>query len=443
MRMRSKWLRVSTLLAVAAIGCGSSADKDNNPGPMMTVPPAIGGMQPGLMTGTAGSPSVGTPMTGTPTPMTGTPTAGSGAMMPGQGTPMTGTPMAGSGAMPPTTMMPGTMMQEPSLDGRGKCEINSGFPNDEACLLPPPASEGFQIHVGPKDYKNAAEVQRYAFEPNRESSECWSFHTPNTEDAYWQTFELSGRAGTHHIINTMFMTDKGDGTSFTVCGDPGTGSSPDIIGNLPGASKAYMPRTKIAPENAMLGRKVPAKASAQADMHYFNFTDKTILREFWLNIYTVPKDKITGESKQIRGMGGLSWSVFPITMGTDMVYKYQCAAGSDGRIIALLGHYHAHGKRFTAYLNDTKVFEMFDYLDPKIFEYDTITKNPEFNPGAMQAGATSGILNVKAGDVLKWECHIINNDEPAGLRYTNFVKTGEMCNLWGESVGPEFNCVVP
>jgi hypothetical protein len=437
MRMRSKELLASTLLAIAMIGCSSGADKGSNPNaPPTTTTPVVGPPTP-VMGGTPPPAGVGTtptPMTGTtPTPMTGT-----------TPTPMTGT--AGAPAMNPGPVMPGpTMMGEESLDGRGKCNIDSGFPDDEACLLPPAPGEGFQIHVGPKDYKDMADVSRFVFEPNRETSQCWSFHTPNTEDAYWQAFELSGRAGTHHIINTMFGTDQGDSTNFGGCGDPGTGTNPDIIGNLPGASKAYMPRNKVAPENAQLGRKVPAKAFSQADMHYFNFTDKAILREFWLNVYTVPKDKITGESKQIRGMGGLLWTAFPIAMGTDMVYKYQCPPlTSDGRIIALLGHYHSHGKRFAAFLNGTKVFEMYDYLDPKIFDYDSITKNPEFGPeSAMQAGATSGIMNVKAGDVLSWECHIINNDQPGGLRYTNEVKTGEMCNLWGESVGPEINCVVP
>jgi hypothetical protein len=353
-------------------------------------------------------------------------------------------PTAGSGApMMPTEMMPTNMEPTPTegLDGRGKCEINSGFPDDHACLLPPAPGEGFQIHVGPKNYTDMAEVNKFVFEPNNETSQCWSFHTPNTEDAYWQTFELSGRAGTHHIINTMFMTDQADGTSFTACGDPGTGTNPDIIGNLPGASKAYMPRNKIAPENAMLGRKVPANAFSQADMHYFNFTDKTILREFWMNVYTVPKASITGETSQIRLMGGLSWSVVPIAMGTDMVYQYQSQPlNAGGRIVAFLGHYHSHGKRFAAYINDKKVFEMYDYLDPKIFNYDSITTNPAISEESkMQAGATSGILEVKAGDIIKWECHIINDDQPGGLRYTNEVKTGEMCNLWGESFGPVIN----
>ena len=69
-------------------------------------------------------------------------------------------------------------------------------------------------------------------------------------------------------------------------------------------------------------------------------------------------------------MGGLGWSLLPIAPGTDMVYKYECPITADGRILALLGHYHAHGKRFTAHIRRAsgareKVFEMYDYLDPR------------------------------------------------------------------------------
>ena len=57
-----------------------------------------------------------------------------------------------------------------------------------------------------------------------------------------------------------------------------------------------MPRGTVAPENADLGRPIPAHTGAQADMHYFNFTDKDILREFWMNIYYVTKEQVTEES---------------------------------------------------------------------------------------------------------------------------------------------------
>jgi hypothetical protein len=242
----------------------------------------------------------------------------------------------------------------------------------------------------------------------------------------------------------MYRVPVTDG-GFTTCLDPGTGTNGDIIDNLPGASKAYMPRGTVAPENEGLGRMIPANAASQADMHYFNFTEGDILREFWMNVYYMPKENVKETGIQIRGMGGLSWTVLPIAPGTDMVYQYTCPIDKAGRIVQLLGHYHAHGQRFTAFVTHAggqrdKVFEMYDYKDPRTFQYDSITMNPPFSDGA--AGAWTGTLNVVAGDTLDWECHIVNDSDVA-LTYTNEVQTGEMCNLWGMAVGPTLNCVVP
>lgn len=331
-------------------------------------------------------------------------------------------------------------------DLRGTCGINSGYDGDEACLPPPKPEEGIQIHVGPKNYEDAAEVAKYIMKPGEESSECWTFHTPNTADVYYQTYELSGRPGTHHIINTMFNTPLTDG-GFTPCADPGTGTNGNIIDNLPGASKAYMPRGKVAPENADLGRKIPPNTPSQADMHYYNFTDKDIVREFWMNIYFVDQSQVKRQADQIRAMGGISWTVAPIPPGAMETYKYECPITGDGQILSLLGHYHAHGKKFTASIRRAatgmteKVFEMYDFMDPAQFQYDSIAMNPPFSMSA--AGAVSGKLEVKNGDVIMWDCFIVN-DSNVGLTYTNEVKTGEMCNLWGSSVGINpINCVLP
>ena len=214
----------ASIMLAAALGCTSTEDPGMS-GLGATVappamPPAGGGAVPGAG-GTAAPPPTVTAGTTAPDP-TVMPTAGNGA----GGTPAQ---QADAGAIP-----------EPpeEVDPRGKCEINSGYPGDESCLLPPDPSEGFQIHVGPSDYADAAKVAPFIFEPGQESSQCWTFHTPNTEDIYYQGWVLSGRPGTHHIINTMYATDQADGTTFTGCRDPGTGTAPDILDNLPGASKA-------------------------------------------------------------------------------------------------------------------------------------------------------------------------------------------------------------
>jgi hypothetical protein len=415
------------LLASLMIGCSQSAPNDDG-GAVVQNPVTPGVNNPGMMmpsvAGTAAPPPAGGSTA--PDPVV-TPTAGTGA--------------AGAGGAP--SSMPDAGMVDPvdpGGDPRGKCNIDSGYPGDETCLLPPAEGEGMQIHVGPSSY-DAAAVAPFVFRPGSESSECWSFHTPNTEEVWYQGWELSGRPGTHHIINTMYANDHADGTTFTICRDPGTGTTPDIIDNLPGASKAYMPLEPIAPENANLGRMIPPRAASQADMHYFNFTEEDILREFWLNIYYIPKDQVQEQAKQIRGMGGVGWAITP---GTDHVYQYSAPISANGRIIQLLGHYHAHGKRFSAWIKRAsgerlKVFEMYDYADPQIFHYNSTSQNPTFSDAA--AGAYTGILEVAAGDTIQWECHIIN-DSSVTLTYSNEVMTGEMCNLWGASVGPVINSVL-
>jgi hypothetical protein len=323
-------------------------------------------------------------------------------------------------------------------DIRGMCDLHTNFPDDHACIPAPPTGQGIQIHIGPTNYDDPAEVAKFIMHPGQESSECFTFRTPNTEDQIYQTESMSGRAGTHHIITSVYSGDIPTGV-FGNCG----GSSDSMakqIGSLPGASKAYMARSKVAPEYAHVGRKVGANALAQADMHYFNFTDKDVLREVWINMYYPPQGaQITTYSDQIRGFGGLSWYSTPIPPGTDMVYSYECPIKGNGSILNLLGHYHSHGKRFSASIKHAtgtsdKVFEMYDYLDPATFDYNSVALNPAFT--GVSAAATSGVLNVQDGDILQWDCHIIN-DSAVALSYTNEVKTGEMCNIWGYSIGIE------
>jgi hypothetical protein len=407
-------VRSAALLPVVALGCSSSG----NPapaGPPTTVGPAMP-----APTGAAGgaAPSTMMPPPSTMTPPTNPPQGGAPAQDPPDDM-MT----------PPTVTPPDDMPADAYPDLRGMCTISSGFPNDDACITAPPAGEGFQVHVGPDDYTNMTEVNKFVLPAGMELTECYTVALPNTEDVFYQTTLVSGRSGTHHVIANYAAAGTPTG-EFTL-GCPG-----GALGTLPGAPTAYVPRARVAPEYADVGRRIPANSVGMFDMHYFNFTQEPLLREFWLNIYTMDEESVKREALQMRGYGGVTWSFSPIQPGTDMVYKYSHPITGNGFIMALLGHYHAHGVRFTMSITrsgmTTKVYETFDYNDPIIFNYNSITQNPPFADG--QAGATSGILEVMNGDVLNWECHVIN-DGTVPLRYTNQVNTGEMCNAWGHSVG--------
>jgi len=322
-------------------------------------------------------------------------------------------------------------------DIRGKCtNFKTKFPGDEACIPAPPPGEGMQIHVGPSNWDDPEEVAKYVMKPGEESSDCFTVLTPNDKEIVYQTSTLSGRAGTHHIINTMYAGDGKYEPGSARC--EGSADMASSLGSLPGASKPYMPRLSVAPEYANVGRKIPAHARMSSDLHYYNFTDHDIVREYWLNIYFAKPEEITQDANQIAALGGLGWNRNPIMPGTDKVYSYQCPIKGNGYIMQLLGHYHAHGRQFTASIQrkatgmKEKVFEMFDYQEPAQFEYNSIITNPMFAEG--QAGAVTGRLPVSDGDVLHWDCHIVNDSDVA-LKYVNEVKTGEMCNLWGATVG--------
>lgn len=369
------------------------------------------------------------------TPSMTTPPAGNA----NTNTPSMTTPPAGNAN---NNMPSGSASQTPGMidwngDIRGLCNnFKTPFPDDHACIPAPPADQGMQIHVGPSNYDDPDEVAKYILHPGEESSECFGVITSNDKKIFYQTAHLSGRAGTHHIIDSMF---DGGGAEAGPADCKSMGAAMQL-GALPGASKPYMPRLSVAPEYAHVGKSIPPHALMQADMHYYNFTDKDLLREFWINVYYAKAEDITEEAQQIALLGGFSWNQNPIQPGTDKTYQYTQTIKGDGYILMLLGHYHAHGKQFVASITrkatgkDEKVFEMFDYMDPAEFEYNSIVTNPTFSPGA--AGATTGRLQVFDGDKLNWSCHIVN-DGDVPLKYVNEVKTGEMCNLWGTSIGTQ------
>ena len=357
---------------------------------------------------------------------------------------------AGTAATPPAATMPvDPALLDHTQDIRGHCGLNTGFADDSACLIPPRPNEGFQLHVGPKDYNDPAEVAKFVMKPGEESSECFTFRTTNPEKITYQTYIMSGRAGTHHIITRTYSGNLPEDT-WGNCGGVEAVDFTDLNnipmqnGYLPTATKAYMPRGKVAPEYAHVGRVIEAKTLVQSDMHYYNFTDKDILREYWMNVYyPTPEQKITDYADVLVGFGGTGWSAMPIEPGTDMVYKYECPFTGTGNLLNLYGHYHAHGKRFTSTIKRAsgqieKIFEMYDFRDPAVYDYNSVTQNPMFSASA--AGATSGPITVSQGDILQWECHIIN-DGSVPLGFTNEVNTGEMCNIWGFTIGVEpFQC---
>jgi hypothetical protein len=413
--------------ALVCAACGSSGD--TNSGVQPPTPSNTGNTSPGT-SGTGGAAAMPMPTDTAGTAAPAQPVAGTSAAIAGTGG--TQEPTAGAGgSAEPAGPQPRTV---PSL--RGMCNLDTGWPGDDACLAPPPPDKGFQIHIGPDDYNDQAQVDVFVMQPGDESSQCYLKKLPIDRDVLYMQYELSGRPGTHHIINTLRTDDVPQGFGACVSFAGGSNSA----GSIGGASKPHMPPIPIAPENENLGIPLMANMQAQHDMHYFNLTQEPILREFWMNVWYVDAESVTERPNRIAGLGGLSFAIAP---GTHQTFRYECPVMGDGRIIQLLGHTHKHGIRETAWIRRAgstelqQVFEQYDYLEPQIFMYDSLTMNPMFSDSA--PGAHSGLLEVMNGDALVWECEV-NNTSEATLRYTNFVETGEMCNIWGMTVGPTIAC---
>jgi hypothetical protein len=69
-----------------------------------------------------------------------------------------------------------------------------------------------------------------------------------------------------------------------------------------------------------------------------------------------------------------------------------------------------------------------------VFEFNSIATNEPPDPVKKRPGAHSGILNVKVGDTIDFECEIINTTDK-NFTGANEAQDDEMCILVGDSVG--------
>ncbi len=309
------------------------------------------------------------------------------------------------------------------------CHLNSGYAGDEYCILPPPADKGIQIHFGPKDYKNLAEVQPYLLAPGGESNSYGIAHIPLTEDRWYNRVEIRMRPGSHHLINTLVEGKPAEGFL------PAGGGCPTGIGSFAGTQNLVynsMPNGIPAPENVGLGSKLAANTSLCLNHHGYNIAEATPrLREVWINVYFVPESEVTQRSTGVFVIAG-PWAGIP--PHTRQALTYTATATGNGRFLSLFGHRHAHTERFAVWQNDNLIYDSWDWQESVVFTYNSITTNPALAPDQKKDGALSGIVEIKAGDKIKIQCDV-NNSSDNTLTFRNEVMTGEMCILFGSAVG--------
>jgi hypothetical protein len=160
------------------------------------------------------------------------------------------------------------------------------------------------------------------------------------------------------------------------------------------------------------------------DLDFYNLTDKTRLREVWVNLYFAPSKVTRAQNLGIRGIFGL------LVPGEKRTVTFETVFSGSGRILQLMGGRRMWTRRFAAWVNDKLVYDSHDFKTAVAFNYDSITTNPAPDPSGKREGATSGVLAFGPGDVLKFSC-FIENDTSYNLEEGSATRGDERCGLWG------------
>ena len=357
---------------------------------------------------------------------------------------------------------------------------DTGYPGDEFCILPPPPEKGIQVGVyahGDSDtywgkmwsgdfmagYMNPP--AEFVLPKDGEVTQNYLGHGTNTvEKNYYRTY-FRMRTGSHHNIITLHdgtMPDQWLPNTLGADALPGLFGSPagTVIGILGGQQRPddSTPVTFEKPaEDKGLYLKWPETPAIVFNMHHFNITDGPILREGWSNIWW--EDDATQLVSWFMGLEFGQVLALSVPPGDTQDLHYFWTIDRDVRVLRLFGHRHAWTSNFTSWVERAGgegpelIYQSYDWEDMPTYRYDSAVKNPPLDPMNKLDGAVSGVLELKAGDELHFNCHIEFTNERAAkvpeaptptevgtLRFANQAFHGEMCiqfgNVTGAGLGP-------
>ncbi|HVU02029.1 MAG TPA: hypothetical protein VHE30_09765 [Polyangiaceae bacterium] len=328
------------------------------------------------------------------------------------------------------------------------CNLHTQFEGDENCILPPAEAEGVQLHIGPSSFDDPDVINAkddkgnylWLMEPGDERTECYHLTSPNTETHNYFKQQYRMRTGSHHmILRASNAADAPEG--WGLCDS----SIINAFGGTQHAVEDLPPGGVVAPEDEGLYHAIPAHAPIDAQLHFYNTTDKVRLREAWVNLIYKPES----ESKTILGMlGGFTRMNVPphskATVGNVCTREQAFSTDPEARVVTLFGHAHTHNTRFAVWHDKVDgsselVYDSYDGAEAPTYTYNTIAKNPAPDPENRISGGRSGMLLLKAGEQLRYSCDI-NNDTDFTFVGQNEVNTDEMCNLFGSIAGAGFPC---
>jgi hypothetical protein len=306
--------------------------------------------------------------------------------------------------------------------------------------LPPDPQYGFQLHYGPKNYNDQAEVARYLLMPGEEKTDCVFVKTSNDTVVYFNEYHGRMRPGSHHMLLYVRGETVADSTGPEAC-KQGLDTR-----NLFGAQTEKVDVKGVAgasPEYQGLAVRIDPHLQGVVQMHFINTGSEPILREGWANFIYTPESEVKMLGDPIFFIGAR----INVPPGATQIIKGMSAsydalvAGKESpppvvNLVGGTGHYHANTVRFTAWKvsggQRELLIEDYDWHDPALMQFNSTRQNPAPDPQGRKAGGYSGIVSIGPGESIEWECEIVNTtNPPVTLTFGNEVYTKEMCNMFG------------
>ncbi|HKP63731.1 MAG TPA: hypothetical protein VJV78_43655 [Polyangiales bacterium] len=364
--------------------------------------------------------------------------AGSGAEKPSSSERDETQPSAAASAMKPEAQ-PGDTAAKPaqnpsapaakSSDGLAmdECGLKTQFAGDEYCIKPPPEDKGFQMHLGPSDYEKPG--AEYLMQAGEENVVSMTQVSGNKKDVHYYYRQYRMRPGSHHVI---ISASSGGGSA---------GFGGRRLGGTQNLAKDNPDKGVIPPENEGVGMPLAADTTLSANMHFYNFTDKPIIREIWVNFWYKDPATVKESASEIFSMTGVRAAV----AHSHVVVGAKCPISAEGRILSMYGHRHLNNVRFSAWrergTQRELILEDFDSEHPTVLEYNSIATNPMSDAATKKAGGWSGVLDLMPGDSISFECEIVNKSDK-NFSGQNEANDDEMCILVGDTAGTQipFGC---
>jgi hypothetical protein len=314
------------------------------------------------------------------------------------------------------------------------CAPSTEYPGDDQALCPLTEEEGYSFHYGPANYDDPDLVAPFLIDGMMEEENCFQQEVGNAERFYFNRYSGRMRPQSHHMIIRAL---QGSGTPDLGLLPSCNGASRDLSASFITGSQTpsidypdlWLPHDA---DDDVTAQYLDANMVVSLDLHYVNRTPNTILREGWVNLHRTDPATVQIAQNGI-SLIGLSVTVPPMSTGT--VNRHSVPVPSDRKIVALTGHFHKNGTRFSVFIKragsttEELVYEMYDPIDPYAAGYRVAQENPTPDRALGIPGGFSGDLHVKAGDTLTWECEM-DNPTMVTVKFGD-KSTDQMCNLFG------------